>query len=194
MVFIEFLMLVCGAIFMSATLGADQQKTLYLTGLGGIVVTTIVVLAAISTVVAYAGDSRASTGDVMLSNLLRDAPKKWLRKCAIGAVSVSFFCGISAWYFLRMLVPHLPGSVEQMRGTVQGLQPEGAGIAICTVYMDVALDKGETINVCYETGRFSPHRLSDQRLVIGDYVELAVSHTMFGAAIQSINRTNLPSG
>jgi hypothetical protein len=184
------LFLCCAAIFMSAVLGADQKTTLHLTSLGLIIVGITVLAVASLAAWAYENDSRASTGQVLASNLRRDNPKTWLKQCLILVTVVALMSGISSWYLLRILVPYISGSTEQLLGIIEAVRSDSAGSAICTKYATVMLESDQRMKICIETGRFFHRRLSDKPLSEGDHVRVVISRTAIGTAVQSVTRVS----
>lgn len=186
---IHGILLACVLVFLSAICGADRQLTLHLTGLGSVAVGVVVLAVALIAATAFAYDSRPSTGDTLLANLRRDAPAKWMKRCALFVSAAALLSGISSWYLCRIVVPYMPGTGIEEMGTIQRVYFDGAGSAMCTKYALVLLDATPiSERICLETGRFFPRRLTRENLRAGDRVSIQISDAVFGSAVKTIRR------
>lgn len=187
MIVVYGIVIACMFVFLGAMCGADRQQTLHLTVLGVGAVGIVVMAVALVSATAYTYDSRASTGDTLLANMRRDAPVKWLKRCALFVSAMALLSGISSWYLCRIVVPYMPGKGIPQFATIERVNFNGAGSAICTKYAVVLFDANPVRErICLETGRFFPRRLTLENLGLGDRVSIQISHSVFGSAVKTI--------
>jgi hypothetical protein len=183
------IVLACMFVFLGAMCGADRQQTLDLSVLGAGAVGVVILAVALVSATAYAYDSRASTGDTLLANMRRDAPVKWLKRCAVFVLTMALLSGISSWYLCRIVVPYMPGKGIPQLATIEDVKFNGAGSAICTKYAVVLFDANPVRErICLETGRFFRRRITRENLGRGDRVSIQISHALFGSAVRTITK------
>lgn len=179
-------------VFLAAMCGVDRQQTLHLTAFGVAAVGVVVLAVALISTMAYAYDSRASTGDTLRANLRRDAPVRWLKQCALFVSLVTLMSGISSWYLCWMIVPYLPGTATSQFGTIDLIRVDGSRSAICTKYAVVFFDANPVSEeICLESGRLFRRRLTHDILGPGDRVSVQISHAVLGSAVKAITKVGM---
>ena len=172
-----------------AILSLNYRSTLWLSpisyGLVGLAFTLVLV----GTILCVKSDSNPRTGFSYTANMRRDQPRQFFVRSLLLVVAASSVAAAATWYALRVAVPLVPGSNLTAAGTMVAMQKQYGRGRSCNIIASLTLQgmRISSVDICYEWGRSSPSRISDDMLSPGDRINAIVVDNRLGAAVTALN-------
>ena len=175
---------------MPAILSLNFRSTLWLSPISYALIGLTTTLVLLGTILWVKSDANSRTGYSFTANMRRDQPRQFLVRSLLLVVAASGVTAAVTWYFLRVAVPLVPGSPVTVNGTIDAMQKQYGRGRTCNIRASLTLQgvRYRSVAICYEWGRFSPHRISDDTLSPGDRISAIVVENRLGTAVTSLSR------